>query len=286
MALWAHRESPELLGLVRLLLGFVILVDALWLEHLGLVVPIWGEPDEGGLIGTTSWIGAVGPEAAHGAFVFFAFTLTIGAGSRLSALALLLLWTQLAQAAPFADRAADLLCRNVLAILVFAPAGGWGAVDAWWRTGSLRGDGSGIPSWPRYLVIAQLVLMYTTAGLQKATPTWWPWNGAQALFVILQDPAVTRMDFGFLRTTGLWRVTQLATVATVVWQLGYLLVLVGFALRRTRYAALGRGLHNTWVALGVGFHLALAVTMELGLFPWCMLALYPALVARRPPVGR
>jgi hypothetical protein len=35
-------------------------------------------------------------------------------------------------------------------------------------------------------------------------------------------------------------------------------------------------LEYVWLSLGVVFHLALALTTELGIFPWAMLALYPA----------
>lgn len=276
-ALWSRREHPRALGLVRILLGLAVLVDALWLRHLGLVPVIWGPADAGGILDGASWVVQLGPAWVHGTFLLAALCLTVGLFSRSSALVLLLLWTQLGQAAPFADRAADLLSRNALAILALSPAGAWGSVDAWWRTGSVGGTGEPEVAWPRYLIVAQLLLMYVTAGLQKTTPTWWPWNGATALFLILQDPAVTRMDFGFLRLHGLWRLTQLGTVGTLVWQLGYPLVLVGLALQRTR-PVLGRALHLGWVGLGVVFHLGLAATMELGLFPWCMLALYPALI--------
>jgi hypothetical protein len=34
-----------------------------------------------------------------------------------------------------------------------------------------------------------------------------------------------------------------------------------------------------WLLLGVGLHLGIAVTMQIGMFPFAILALYPALLA-------
>jgi hypothetical protein len=33
-----------------------------------------------------------------------------------------------------------------------------------------------------------------------------------------------------------------------------------------------------WIAIGVTFHLGIAMTLRLGVFPWGMLALYPVLL--------
>ena len=50
--------------------------------------------------------------------------------------------------------------------------------------------------------------------------------------------------------------------------------------RRTARAFLVRHGSIEWVWIGIGavFHLGLALTTELGIFPWAMLALYPAWV--------
>jgi hypothetical protein len=33
---------------------------------------------------------------------------------------------------------------------------------------------------------------------------------------------------------------------------------------------------DVWVGFGVAFHLGIAATLDLGIFPWATLALYPA----------
>ncbi|MCB9691851.1 MAG: HTTM domain-containing protein [Alphaproteobacteria bacterium] len=279
-ALWAEREHPVSLGLVRIGLGLCVLVDALVVRGLGLVHPLFGPELEGGLVGAAPWVESLGPGNVHGVLTLAALGLTVGCFTRTSALILLGVWAQLGVAAPFADRAVDLLARDVLAVLALSGAGAWASVDAAWSTGSLWGDGRPVGAWARRLIVAQLALLYGGAGLTKVDASWWPWGGASALFVVLQDPAVTRTSFAFLRDGG-WRLTQVATVVTVVWQLLWPLVVVWMALGWTRFRRLGDRLHAVWLAVGLAFHLTLAATMELGLFPWCMMALYPALIAPR-----
>lgn len=293
--LWAEREHPRSLGLVRILLGLVLLADLVHLAALDLQRPFFAPLANGGWTdlsahGALPWFFQLPTDGIVWPFVLlFAATLsfTLGFFTRTSTAVLLLTWASFATAVPIADRAVDLLCRDFLLLLVFADAGAWGSLDARWRTGSVWGDGSPVAAWPRYLLIAQLIVLYGAAGLQKTHASWWPWGGCTALFVILQDPAVTRFDMGWLRNAGLWRLTQPMTLVTVLWQLLYPLLLVWLIAERTaerggwRAWATRLHLHHVWIAVGVVFHLLLAATMELGIFPWAMMAVYPALLPPR-----
>jgi hypothetical protein len=71
----------------------------------------------------------------------------------------------------------------------------------------------------------------------------------------------------------------------MVWEWSALLVLVAFHYRMTperggrlREWTLRYRPHLWWLTIGVFFHLGIALTLSLGIFPWAMLATYIAFV--------
>lgn len=77
--------------------------------------------------------------------------------------------------------------------------------------------------------------------------------------------------------------TRLATAVTHLWELGAPLVLLAAYYRRTadrpgRVRRLFNRLpvRNTYVLVGALFHLSLAAVLRLGIFPFAMLACFPA----------
>jgi hypothetical protein len=296
VSFWDAVEHPRTLGLVRVMFAFVVLYDfaELWVH--GLVVPLFCPQEAGGwsdmmgrevipliyrLFPPEAWVGRLHHALICGA----AFSLMIGFFSRTSALMLMLLWAQHQEVMPMADRAIDLLCRNMLFVLMLSGAGSWGSLDARLRTGSFWGDSAPIGAWARYLIITQLVVMYFTAGVQKVGFLWLPWGHFTALYVILQDPALARFPFGWLKDPPWLQFTQLGTVVTMLWQWGYPLVFLWYWYKNTadrpgwlRGWSNRLHLHLVWVVVGTWFHLMLFATMELGIFPWAMLALYPAFI--------
>lgn len=299
VAFWNRTEHGRSLALVRIGLGLVVLFDLLDVWRLGLVVPLFAPQEAGGWADVASrghpfpWsVLPAEPSSAslcHGALVLAALAVTVGFFTRTSTLALLLLWAAWRTAVPEVDRAVDQLCRDLLAILVLSGAGRTLSVDAWLRTRSFD-DPTPIGSWARYLVIAQVVVAYFAAGLQKLGLHWLPMGDFGALYVILQDPAIARFDFGFLGRQPWYLLTQLGTAVTFAWQLLYPLVLLWLyyastAERPGRLRAFANRLHlhHVWIGVGVFFHLALAATTELGIFPWAMLVAYLAFL--EPPRG-
>lgn len=290
--LWDQQERPTVQAIVRLLLGAVLLLDLLTIGWLDLVVPLLGAKEIGGFSAAferanAPWFYDVFPAAAWSAWVLWAglalscATLTIGFYTRTSAVVLLLLSAQAALILPPADRGIDLLIRNVLAVLVFSSAGRSLSLDARLATGSWRGDGQLVPAWPRHLLILQIVVMYFSAGIYKAAYLWTPMGHFDALYVILQDPAVARFDWSWLVHEPFLTLTRIGSAVTVVWEYSAPLVLLvyywklsGRGGRIGRWAVRAR-LHLWWLAVGVVFHLGIALTLNLGIFPWAMLALYP-----------
>ena len=284
---WSEREDPRPLAAVRIALGTVLVIEFAWMAVHGLVPLLFLDQRVGGLADletTRAGLYAVLPVApwvGWGTWVALlgaAITLTLGWWTRTSAAVLLLVWTAWRAAHPDVDRAVDLLVRNALFVLALSGAGAAWSVDA--RTSGPRI----ISSAARRLLVGQLVLMYTTAGLAKTSSLWWPTGGCLALSTILQDPAITRFDGSWFATgPGLWA-SQAGTLATVVHQLGYPLVLVVlWAKRHPELPLVGRlgrsGLDTGWIVVGIAFHVLLAVLLRLGMFPFAMLALYPAWIA-------
>ncbi len=302
-----QQELPVTLAMVRIGVALIVLVDLAAMARHGLVVPLLGTSEVGGFAsltsrGTVPWPYLLLPATENTAWILWAAmglaaaALFIGLYSRIASLSLLVLLATTATFVHDADRGIDLLLRNVLLLLTCSSAGRAWSVDAWRRTGDLRGDGSLMPAWPRYLLILQLVVVYFAAGIAKAGIAWTPMGGYRALWWILNDPAISSIS-----TTNLAAVAPLLALSTaisVTWEYTAPLVLYVFWLRytgdrggRLRHLAVHHRPEWVWLAIGVVFHLGIALTLRLGIFPWAMLALYPTFVNphewpswTRPPV--
>lgn len=293
---WDEVEHPRSLALVRIGLALCLVYDFAHIWQLDLVLPLYGAADEVGLSDALMrketplfyrWMPGTADSARllHAAMLLPAVSLLLGFFTRTSALVLLIAWAQFASIMPYADRGIDTLCRLIITLLVFAPSGAWLSVDAMIRTGSPWGDGKPVGAWARRLIIGQLVLMYFSAGILKNGMTWWPFGWFAALYFALQDPAVAAYDFSFARNQPFFFFTQLGTMGTMLYQLTYPLVLVLMWWHRNpgrggRIGALATRyrLELLWIGVGGGFHVILGLTMNLGIFPWAMLSLYPAFV--------
>ncbi|MFN7143323.1 MAG: HTTM domain-containing protein [Myxococcota bacterium] len=284
---WARTESPRTMAVVRILVALVLLYDFWKVYDLGLVVPLWGVPEVGGLAPVMTrdpvpemyrWLPATAATAwaGWGVMVVALLCLLVGFLTPLAGLVALLVSAQLAWILPLGDRGIDLMLRNVLLLLALSGCGRVWSVDA-----KLFGEKARIPSWPRYLLVIQLLVMYFAAGIQKTSVTWWPLGGYSALYLILQDPSIAAWKFQWLDRV--YPLTQLAAAATMMFELGAGAVLLSWWYRdtRTRPGRL-RSLYNrldvrtVWLLVGVLLHIGIAGTMSLGIFPYAMLAMYPA----------
>jgi hypothetical protein len=216
-----------------------------------------------------------------------ALSLLLGLFTRTSALVLVLAYAQLAYVVQLGDRGIDALLRSALLILACSRAGATLSLDARLFHGRWLRDVEQ-PAWPRYLILAQLLLMYFWAGLLKQSPSWTSIDGYSALFIVLNHPHYASFALSPAWLGAVYPGLQLAAIATVVFERGALLVPFLLWLRATRdrggkLRAFAARLHllELWVAVGVLFHLGLAVVLDLGIFPWGCLALYPALASPR-----
>ena len=291
--LWDEREPPTVIALVRILLATVVLLDLAVLGSHGVATWLWAPIEVGGV--SVSSGGDLPPfyrlfSATRGSASLLwvgllASTLCVGLGcfTRSAALVFVCLSAQAALINGPADRAIDKAIRIVMLLLVLSPAGQVWSIDAKRKTGSFRGPRGMAPAWARYLVLGQLTLMYCAAGLAKGGTSWYPWGGYSALYLTLQDPIVAAGDFSWLARPIPYFMTQLATASTHLWELAAPLVLIAAYYQRTRERP-GRlrrlfnrlPVRNGYVVMGLLFHLSLAFTMRLGIFPFAMLACFPA----------
>jgi len=148
--LWARRESPRTLAIVRILVATVLLYDFWKVWDLGLVVPLWGAPDVGGLGDAMHrtpvpelyrWFPATAQVAwaAWGVVVGALACVLVGFATPVAALVATLTSAQLAEVLPLADRGIDLLLRDALFLLAFSGCNRAWAVDA--RAGMLEHRG-------------------------------------------------------------------------------------------------------------------------------------------------
>lgn len=293
VALWDEREPPTILALIRICLAVVVLSDLALAAAQGAVPALWAPADAGGI---SAWDAGAAPlfyqifpanaasaQLLWGGLVLSMLCIGVGCCTRTAALIHVCLSVQTALINSPGDRAIDRIIRIVLLILVLSPAGKVWSLDARWATGSFRGERANAPAWPRYLILGQLVVMYCGAGLEKGGTAWYPWGGYRALYLTLQDPILARANFHWLGQPLPYFATQLATAATHLWELTAPLVLVA-AYQRRRPAPGGRlqrlfqrlPVRNVYVAMGVLFHLSIAATLRLGIFPFAMLACFPA----------
>lgn len=288
---WDRREGAESLALVRIGVGLVILFDLLQIVRFDLVRALFTPPAEGGLGSGSSWLGASATSAwlLVGGSVVLACTLSLGLFTRTSALLLLLTSAQLSLVSATPDSGGERLLRSVLCLLALSGAGATWSLDAWF--GRRRERQREIPAWPRYLLIAQLVIMYFASGLLKQTPEWTSLGGYSALFRVLGDPHLSRYAWSHEQLSQLYPVLQLGTFVTLMFErsaivLPVLLWLRSHPGRMGHLGAITRRLAvlPLWIATGVFFHLALAALVKLGSFPWACLVLYPALA--RPDFWR
>jgi hypothetical protein len=274
--------------------GLVLLSDFLRIAELGLVDALWAPIDAGGIGHGRSdqpacLLYALLGASQTSALVLLvlacasASTLALGLYSRTSALALLFVSTQVAQLSPDADRGIDMLLRNVLIVLACSGAGATWSIDAWRKQGCFSSNAR-IRAWPRYLLILQLSLLYFGAGMLKQSPAWSAAGGYSALYQVLNKPEYASFAIPYPVLRAGYPLLQLGTLVSLSFERAaiFLPLLVwcratATPARKLRWRVRSWRLLELWIATGVVFHLGLAVSVDLGIFPWGCLALYPVL---------
>jgi hypothetical protein len=288
--LWDRREPATAQALVRIGVGLTLAFDLLQVRWLGIVDATWAPPPNGLGYGAAShpavvrWFGA----SVHMAELLWAVALiaallfTIGAATRLSGFVFVWVYAQMAYLAPDSDRGIDMALRIVVLILCVSWSHARWSVDALVMRKIGRPYPAEVPAWPRILLLLQLIWIYFSGGHNKSGPEWGPAGDFSALANALSDPGFARFTSGWVPS--IYELTQLATIMTMGFELGAPVMLLVTWLHATRARG---GVVRTWVVklrlrwiwifTGIAFHLGIAVTLRLGIFPWGMMAIYPVL---------
>lgn len=193
--------------------------------------------------------------------------LLVGLATRPAAIVAWLTFRVLVHLNGGAGGSSEELITHTLLLLAFARSGGALSVDA-----QVFGERP-TPSWPRWVMTLQLVLMYTSTALQKVSSSWVPGGPADALWYIYQEPQWTRIDI--TRLPWIFPVTQVATLGTWLFELGApVLVLAAWARETGRRWPVD--LRAWYLLYGVALHLVVHATMSVGAFSIATLALYPS----------
>lgn len=288
------EEDGTSLALFRIGVGLSILYTVGIMVGRGLVDVLWIDADYGGLNSFRNpWLIDLMGDASPGlVWTFVGLSLlsgigmTIGFGGRAMALVAFLSTTNLLDLNNQAGGSYDELLSNALWLCLLGGGFRTLSVDARLRTGQW---------WPEVRVVAivrwlaawQLVLMYGSTGLQKVSAYWVPGGEASALYYILQQPSWHRFDMSFM--AWVFPLTQLSTIVIWFWEVFAPLWIVALAWDRrgpdgTKPTTGLRGLSNRlgvrWVyfVVGVGMHLIIHATMDVGPFSIVSLAFYAVMV--------
>ncbi|MEQ1503274.1 MAG: hypothetical protein ABMB14_13640 [Myxococcota bacterium] len=287
----AATESATSIALFRIGIGLGALLTIGSVASRGLVPVLWVDRALGGYraLGDGPWLvsalGGPNPTVVWGLVAVAlvgAALLTLGIGGRVVAFATLVACTNLVSINAHAGGSYDDLLTNGLWLAVLGGGEATLSVTARIRTGAWWPPAE-VLAFPRWLTAWQLVLMYHTTGLQKVSAYWVPGGDASALYYILQQPEWHRRDMSALAYV--FPLTQLATTVTWLWEVTAPVWLLATWYGATRdrpgwLRAWSNRLHlrTVYAAIGIGMHVVIWATMEVGPFSPLSLAFYVAMV--------
>jgi hypothetical protein len=257
-------------ALLRIFVAACIVGDLLRVAQLGLVDDFFLPYDLGGLSGIREywWLldDLVGAERAgflaYGITLVTAAMVMLGVQARPAIVLCVLFYAQLGHGYAPGDRAIDRVLRLMLMFLFFTPAHRKWALDnvLFKRKAAVSAKG-----WFFDLVKWFLIVMYLCAGIGKVqnNPDWLGLKPYSPLYRILTDPLASNLDSTWWHA--LHPLFRLGSWGTIAIELTPFLMLTRFC--------------PHWAVGGFLIHFGIALTMNLGMFSWGMLAMYPVLFA-------
>ena len=286
-ALVLRQERATTLALFRVLVCAIVLASLLSAAAARVVDVTWVDASYGGMLalGSGNWLvsllGGPTPAVVWGLFsigVAAASLSLIGWGGRWALLATLQAYLGLTSLNPTASGGFDNLLTIALWLLFLSGSHVTLSVAARLEQGTWLSQRS-VSAWPRYLLILQLIVMYTATGLQKVSLSWTPMGGYTALYYVLHDPTWLRSE-ELARSVPL-PLLRLGTAVTWHWEQLTWLLLVVFYFRATRgrpgrlRAAFNRwDLRLPWALIGLSLHRGILLLIDVGPFSFVSLAYY------------
>ena len=280
-----RREAPTSLALVRISVGCIVWLHTLRMWYIGVPAWVWADFEHGGMRelnpGFLERFGGLTPENVNAMTLFTSlcgFLLALGVGGRVMALVTLFSFDYLADLNSHSGGSYDELVKNILFCTFLSEAHRGLSWKNLWKKEIAPVL---IPSWPRYLLVFQLVLIYWTTALQKVSASWIPIGELDALWYILQQPTWGRYTLPFEKMVWLYPVTQAMTLSVWCWEQAAPLLLLSFWYRETRTrkgwvrAAFNASDFRTlYLLFGVGMHVGIESLMEVGSFSMASMTLY------------
>lgn len=265
---WFEPVSPEIFGLLRIVLGAAGLISVIGFLP---VVMFWSPDGIAPVPGADGFRAFVlssgfGSWAAWTLFLFLvaAFTcMTIGLFTRWSVAACFIGSVFQSHWNPLPLTSGHTVLVAVLFCIVWADCGSRLSVDAWRRRNrSPLEEGALQPIWPIRLIQVQVAVVYATSGLFKLLGA--AWRAGSAVHYTTTQNVYGRIFHVIALPAGLDWLFTLLTYTALFWELAFPLLVLW---RRTRMLAL---------VAGVAIHLGIWATMEVGPFTWVMIASYAA----------
>lgn len=285
VSFWNEQETPEALALCRITFGLAVVANGLEQLFNSNPLELYADPAYGGIFSYQlqgffslyRLLPSTAPVAyiLLGLYVLGGMLLTAGLFTRIAAVLCLILQLSLNSRQWMYRFDGDIVYQVFLYLFVLAPAGAFASLDARWRG---RGRAL-IPAWPRRLLMAQLMFIYVRTGIVKMGSSWSFADGYSALYYALNLP-------GLARWPGTWLVpfyplAQLATFIAKWWEITFFMVPLSLYLQRTSTPNSMRKLlswdhwRTLYLLIGCIMHCSLVVVMNLGMFPFVMMSLYP-----------
>lgn len=283
VALLSRREDATPLALSRIVAGASVAFHLALMGVTGTAAGVWVDVRYGGMRSLDPGpvfrhLGGASPANMHlllGLGIVAGVFMAVGLFTRPATVLTWFCWRTLTGFNDLSGGSSDDLLVNILFLLMFSGCGAALSLDATLR-GKKRDE---VPSWPRYLLIFQIAVMYLMTGLQKISIGWVPGGPADALWYILQQPTWHRFDMRWLAP--FYPLTQLATVVTWCFEVGGPILLLAFWYRDTadRPGRVRRffnrfDVRSWYLALGLLLHLGIWALMEVGPFLNGVLAIY------------
>jgi hypothetical protein len=283
-------EAPDALAAVRVTFGLAVCLNLLQQMLLDDPVRLYAEIEHGGMFGfrfnaypytlyrlvplTAFWAWALLCAQLLAAVCF-----TLGLFTRAASVAMMVLQMTFYDRLVMFRYDGDNVYRVACYLMALSPAGAAWSLDAAWR-----GKGrETIARWARWLIMAQVVIIYVRTGLVKLGSSWSIMDHWRALYLALNLPGIARWPGDWAAYWPIYPITQLSTFLVSWWEFLFFLLPLNLWWRNHRAPGnpltrlLARWNLRPWMlAFGVAMHAGIFVMTDVGLFSVVMVSLYAA----------
>lgn len=289
VAFWSEKESAKALAGFRICMGFTLLYTFCSPYLSDAWIPIWVDAADGGIRHYNNvpwllnWLGGPtqqGVERLILLSICASLGLIIGMGARWMALFGMFAMNTISWHNPMASGGHDDLIANGLWILFFVQSDTTWSLQSRIRSGSWHSQ-TLVPAFARRLLLFQLILMYSSTGLQKISAHWIPFGAMDALWYILQQPTWAKHNFEWLAPWFL--MTQIATLGTWMFEVFSPLFLIWlFYSEPSRVDRVPTKLRflmqlpvrPIFMFIGISMHVGIWLTMDVGPFSFAAISYY------------